>query len=226
MTCEDLEMAFALKDMGLRCLLESEGSETPHSVHAEAISDAICERDECLCPAADESENEPFLSDDEGDGFDDDDGVSFDLRLRSELNKSAIGMDTRHRCPGDLIRLIDRMPEKKSEMLADTLGFPFVALRQMLGHELFLVLLDFFQSDRVAFPTREQVMRRRHLVDVYEMATARHMTLPDIAHAMHTSFAHVQKCMMLVDAERKLYEKLNAPESRDGWNFDDDDAVV
>ena len=216
MTCEDLEMAFALKDMGLHCLLESESSETPHSVHAEAISDAICERDECLCPSADESENEPFLSDDG------DDDVSFDLRLRSELNKRAIGMvgmDTRHRCPGYLIRLIDRMPEKKSEMLADTLGPPFVALRQMLGHELFLTALDFFQSDRIAFPTKAQVQRRQHIIDVFAMS--RNHTLMDTAHLMGTSFAHIQRCLTLVQAERELYEKLNAPEERDPWDFDD-----
>ena len=225
MTCEDLEMAFAVADMGLSCLVETENEcektetvETPHSVHAEAISDDICEKDVQSCHDIEACENEPFLSAD--------DGISFDLRLRAELNDRPIVMNTKHRCPGFLVRRIDRMTEKHSEMLADLLGGPFVALRNMLGHELFLVLLDFFQSDRIAFPTREQVMRRRHLVDVYEMATARHMTLPDIAHAMRTSFAHVQKCMMLVDAERKLYEKLNAPESRDGWIFDDDDAVV
>ena len=73
MMLSELEMAFAVADMGLSCLLESEGSETPHSVHAEAISDAVCEKDECLCPAADESENEPFLSDYDGDDDDDDD---------------------------------------------------------------------------------------------------------------------------------------------------------
>ena len=212
MTCEDLEMAFAVADMGLSCLVESRTDETPHSVHAEAVSDAICERDVQACAGTDECKNEPFLSEE--------DGVSFDLRLRAELNDRPIVMNTKHRCPGFLIRRIDRMTEKHSEMLADLLGGPFVALRNMLGHELFLVLLDFFQSDRIAFPTREQVMRRRHLVDVYEMAMARHMSMPDIAHAMRTSFAHVQKCMMLVQAERKLYEKLNAPYC-DDWDFGD-----
>lgn len=224
MTCEDLEMAFAVADMGLHGLSypveteneceKTETDETSHSVHAEAISDAICEIDVQACHNIEACENEPFLSEE--------DGVSFDLRLRAELNRNAIGMDTRHRCPGYLVRLIERMPEKKSEMLADLLGSPFVALRNMLGHETFLVLLDFLQSDRIAFPTRDQVQRRKHLIDVYEMS--KRMTLPDIAHELHTSFAHVQKCLMLVQSERVLYETLNEPEFRDSWDFDDDDA--
>lgn len=219
MTCEDLEMAFAVADMGLSTLFEREKTETekkPCAAHPEAVSDKGVQS----CDDVEACENEPFLSDnDSGDG---DDGVSFDLRLRSELNKRAIGMvgmDTRHRCPGYLIRLIDRMPEKKSEMLADLLGPQFVVLRNMLGHERFLALLDFTQSDRVAFPTREQVQRRQHLIDVFAMS--RRMTLPDIAHELHTTYAHVQKCLMLVESERKLYEELNTPESRDSWDFDD-----
>lgn len=75
------------------------------------------------------------------------------------------------RKPGALIKHAD-YSKKKCEMLADMLDNMsesniFRGLEYIVGDK-FLEVLDFFQGDRIEFPTIEEIERRIERIDIYE----------------------------------------------------------